>query len=269
MCHLLLLNPAEYRLLPIQPMAQLDPVLENLCSLLNTRSLLQTHVYYKRLAFVVNMRQWMLFIHFVFLFIWDGVHCLEMLCYLLNIRRWTESRNIFFCIEKHTNWQSEYRNFAHFIEYERMSKFQKPLALYWTKDGRQNSCFFSRRLWTGSRNFILVVEHEKFGWVQKLNILYWTRDGWQSPKTSCPLFNTNRWSEWRNFESFIKHKTMVRVQKLGVLYWAENYGPCKGNVTSYDSSYYLTGHCNYKTTNRCVILFSSLWARHRISFSVY
>jgi len=40
----------------------------------------------------------MLSIHFVFLFIWDGGHCLEMLCSVLKIRRWTEPRNIF-CIE--------------------------------------------------------------------------------------------------------------------------------------------------------------------------
>ena len=96
--------------------------------------------------------------------------------------------------------------------------------------------FFSRRWWTGSRNFILFIEHKKVGWVQKLNILYWTRAGWQSPKTSCTIFNTNRWSEWWNFESFIEHEKVIRVQKLGVLYWTESYGPCTGNVTSYDSS---------------------------------
>ena len=195
------------------------------------------------------------------IFIWDGGHCLEMLCSLLNISG--QNPGISSSVLSR-NWPSENTKFTHFIKYKKVSRVHKSSALYWTKGRTPNICaFFSRRLWTRPRNFISFIEHEKVCWVQKFNVLYWTRDGWQSPKISCHLFNTNRWSEWRNSESFIEHETVVRVQKLGVLYWTENYGPCIGNVTDYDNSQHLIGHSNYKNMNRCV-LFTSGKSSHII-----
>ena len=148
-------------------MAQLDPILENLCSLLNKRSLLQT-------LGVFSEHEAM-----------DVVHTLCVPSYMW---RWTLSRNVVFVIEhkkvdrtqehrllhwtrtgdrstetSHTSlnmrvW-AEFRNFLLFIEQTTVGRTPEICA------------FFGRRWWTGSRNFILFIEHEKVGWVQKLNIL--------------------------------------------------------------------------------------------------
>jgi hypothetical protein len=201
-------------------MDQLDPVFENLSSLLNMKSLLQT------LGVCSNMRRWMLFIHFVFLFIWDGGHCLEMLCSLLDIRSWTDPRNIFFCIEHelavriqklstlHLIWESEQspETFGCLLNKRWQSELQRFL-LFSAEDGGQGpeisfylsntrksvesrnliSVMNSRRL-IEFKNFLSFLQHEPAIRVKKL---YWTRDGGQSPETRRSLLNRKLWTLYR------------------------------------------------------------------------
>jgi hypothetical protein len=133
---------------------------------------------------------------------------------------------------------------------------------------------FSPLLSSSSSRFVLIFHSPSsylgpyilVGWVQKLNILYWTPEGWQSPKTSCPLFNANRWSEWRPFKSYIEHETVVRVQKLGFLYWTEIIDLVRKSPLLRQ---FIILNWKFKTTNRCVNVFFSLLVNHHISSTVY
>jgi hypothetical protein len=138
------------------------------------------------------------------------------------------------------NWPSEYRNFAHFTEYEWVSRVQTLLALYWKKTVGRNPkiCVFSAEDGgQGPETSFYLTNTRRSAESRNLIILHWTRDGWQSPKTSClhstrtgdqseetlnPLLNTRRWSESRTLAFFTEQKIMDLVQETSPLTIAHN-----------------------------------------------